>query len=81
MTLPEYWGEENVGGMAGLLFMVRLSDLPVPWHGRRLADYRYGGNPGTGFTEGFSGSERKFSLRLRNCEFNSRVETFSLIPG
>ncbi len=30
---------------------------------------------------GFSGPERKFSLRLRNCEFNSQGGNLSLIPG
>lgn len=67
-------GEKNTyGGTAGLLFMVRLSDLPVLWRwktpGRLLI---WGKARFRDLQNGFSGPERKFSLRLRNCEFNSQ---------
>lgn len=66
-------GEKNTyGGTAGLLFMVRLSDLPVLWRWKTPGRLLIWGKPGSGFTEWFSGPERKFSLRLRNCEFNSQ---------
>lgn len=73
MSLPEYWGEEHVWWDGRATFhgeVVRPACTLAMEDAWQIIDM--GETPVRDLQNGFSGPERKFSLRLRNCEFNSQ---------
>ena len=73
MSLPEYWGEEHVWWDGRATFhgeVVRPACTLAMEDAWQIIDM--GETPVRDLQNGFSGPERKFSLRLRSCEFNSQ---------
>ncbi|HGD8002886.1 fimbrial protein [Escherichia coli] len=83
MTLPEYWGEEHVWwhGRANFKGQVIMPACSLAMEDTyQVIDM--GGTPVRELKAGFIGPEKKFRLRLRNCELagtGKRVYTASRV--
>ncbi len=76
-------GEKNTyGGTAGLLFMVRLSDLPVLWRWKTHWQIIDMGKPRYGiYRMVFPDLKENSASGSGTVNLTVRVGTFSLIPG